>query len=152
MSRRRLNTATAPALYSAHATVTGDRNGHAEAENLSVDLAMPQSLGGAGGKTNPEELFAAGYAACFQSAMAVSAPLVGVKLPPSAKDNVVQTTVHLVGDMTTADLGLRVDIVVKVKGLSQIDLDKLVAQTKRVCPYSRATEGNVHTTVEAVAL
>lgn len=65
---RNLNTATAPVLYSAHAKVVGARTGHVEGDDLTVDLTMAKALGGPGdkGKTNPEELFAAGYGACFQ--------------------------------------------------------------------------------------
>ena len=71
--RRQLNTDTAPVLYSAHAKVVGARTGHVEGDDLNVDLTMAKALGGEGdeGKTNPEELFAAGYGACFQSAVSV---------------------------------------------------------------------------------
>ena len=110
---------------------------------------MSKSLGGAGekGKSNPEELFAAGYGACFQSAMNASAPSIGLKMPQKPEDSVVETTVHLVGDMKQLDLGLRVDMKVIVKGMSKQDLEKLVAKTKTVCPYSRATQGNVTTNI-----
>lgn len=107
---RSLNTATAPILYSAHAKVVGARTGHVEGDDLNIDLTMAKALGGTGdkGKTNPEELFAAGYGACFQSAMNASAAQLGVKMPSKKEDSVVRTTVHLVGDMKSLDLGLRV--------------------------------------------
>lgn len=113
---------------------------------------MAKALGGPGdkGKTNPEELFAAGYGACFQSAMNASAAGMGIKMPKRTEDSVVETTVHLVGDMKALDMGLRVNMVVKVKGLGREELEKLVAKTEEVCPYSRATRGNVDTHIEIV--
>lgn len=148
-ARRHLNTDTAPVLYSAHARVVGARTGHVEGDDLHIDLTMAKAMGGAGdkGKTNPEELFAAGYGACFQSAMNASAASMGVKMPSKKEDSIVETTVHLVGDMKTLDMGIRVDMKVKVKGLSQEDFDKIVKKAKEVCPYSRATQGNVTTNI-----
>jgi hypothetical protein len=68
IAKRLLNTSTAPTLYSAHAKVFGGRTGHVQGDDLVVDLTMAKAIGGTGdkGKTNPEELFAAGYGACFQ--------------------------------------------------------------------------------------
>ncbi|KAH7313733.1 OsmC/Ohr family [Stachybotrys elegans] len=150
--RRFLNTETAPTLYSAYAKVVGARKGHVEGENLVVDLTMAKALGGPGdrGKTNPEELFAAGYGACFQSAMNACAAKMGITMPTKVEDSIVETTVYLVGDMKALDMGLRVDMKVKVKGLDKGDLQKVVEEAKRVCPYSRATQGNVATSVEVV--
>lgn len=148
---RLLNTDTAPILYSVSAKAVGARNGHVEGgEGLKVDLAMPKALGGKGGvnKTNPEELFAAGYGACFQSAMNLVAHGEGVSMPAKAEDSVIDTTVHLVGDAKKGDLGIRVDMTVRVKGIEQGVLEKIVDKTKTVCPYSRATQGNVTTTVK----
>lgn len=111
-TRRFLNTETAPSLYAAHAKVVGARTGHVDGDDLKVDLTMAKALGGAGdkGKTNPEELFAAGYGACFQSAMNASAMGLKIKMPTKPEDSVVETTVHLVGDMKALDMGLRVDM------------------------------------------
>lgn len=99
------------------------------------------------GKTNPEELFAAGYGACFQSAMNASAASMGIKMPTKPEDSIVEATTHLVGDMKALDMGIRIDMVVKVKGLSSEDLQKVVDKAKEVCPYSRATKGNVDTNI-----
>ncbi|KAM3508652.1 hypothetical protein MY11210_006654 [Beauveria gryllotalpidicola] len=153
--RHFLNTDSAPVLYSAHARTIGARNGHVEgSEGLKMDLGMPKGLGGPGGpgKTNPEELFAAGYGACFQSAMGLVASQLGIKMPSKTEDSVIETTVHMVGDLKKADLGLRVDMLVKVKGVQQGELEKLVAETKKTCPYSRATQGNVTTNVKVESL
>ncbi|KAF2849544.1 OsmC-like protein [Plenodomus tracheiphilus IPT5] len=148
-SRRFLNTETAPSLYSARAHVVGARTGHIDGENLKVDLTMAKALGGPGdkGKTNPEELFAAGYGACFQSAMNAVAPSLGLKMPKKTEDSVVESTVHLVGSMKDLDMGLRVELLVKVRGLEKEQLEKLVYEARQVCPYSRATKDNVYTTV-----
>jgi len=153
-SRRFLNTETAPVLYSAHAKIVGARTGHVEGDDLVVDLTMAKALGGAGdkGKTNPEELFAAGYGACFQAAMNASAAAMKIKMPERKEDSIVESTVHLVGDMKALDMGLRVDMKVKVKGLAVEELEKLVEKAKQVCPYSRATQGNITTNIEVVKM
>ena len=146
---RHLNTATAPVLYSAHTRVVGARKGHVEGENLNVDLTMAKALGGPGdaGKTNPEELFAAGYGACFQAAMNASAAKMGIRIPEKKEDSIVETTVYLVGDMKGLDMGLKVEMKVKIKGLERAQVEKVVKAAEEVCPYSRATRGNVDTKV-----
>jgi Ohr subfamily peroxiredoxin len=110
---------------------------------------MAKALGGPGdaGKTNPEELFAAGYGACFQSAMNAVAPSLGLKMPTKTEDSIVESTVELVGSMKDLDMGLRVELLVKVRGLAQEDLEKVVHKARSVCPYSRATKGNVWTKI-----
>jgi organic hydroperoxide reductase OsmC/OhrA len=129
---------------------------------------MAKALGGPGdaGKTNPEELFAAGYGACcmslritritcfaltntylVQSAMNAVAPSLGVKMPTKTEDSIVESTVELVGSMKDLDMGLRVQLLVKVRGLAKEDLEKVVHKARQVCPYSRATKDNVYTTV-----
>lgn len=149
---RLLNSSTAPVLYSAHARVVGARTGHVEGDDLKLDLTMAKSLGGTGdkGKTNPEELFAAGFGACFQSAMNASAASLGIKMPSKKEDSIVDSTVHLVGDMKKLDMGIRVDMKVMVKGLERSEVEKVVKKAEEVCPYSRATRGNVDTNVEIV--
>lgn len=149
---RSLNTSSAPVLYSAHARVVGARTGHIEGDDLNVDLTMAKALGGAGdrGKTNPEELFAAGYGACFQSAMNASAAGMGIKMPTKKEDSVVDATVHLVGDMQKLDMGVRVELKVRVRGLEREEVEKVVKKAEEVCPYSRATRGNVDTKIEIV--
>ncbi|KAJ4245800.1 hypothetical protein NW762_013924 [Fusarium torreyae] len=151
-SRRFVNTETAPTLYSAHAKAIGARKGRIEGENLNVELTMAKALGGPGdaGKTNPEELFAAGYGACFQSAMNACAAQMGITMPTNTEDSIVETTVHLVGDMKKLDMSLRVDMKIKVKGLKKEDFEKVVQKAKEVCPYSKATQGNVATNFEFV--
>lgn len=151
-ARRFFNSETAPIIFSANAKVTGARAGHIEGDDLVLDLALPKAFGGkaAPGKTNPEELFAAGYGACFQSAMNASAAMLKIKMPSNPEDSIVQTTVHLVGDAAKVNMGIRVDMKVKVRGLAKDQVDRVVAKAKEVCPYSKAIQGNVHTAVEIV--
>lgn len=75
------------------------------------------------------------------------APSLGVKMPSKPEDSIVETTVHLVGSMQDLDMGLRAELLVKVKGLAKEDLEKVVYKARQVCPYSRATKDNVYTTV-----
>ncbi|KAG5990132.1 hypothetical protein E4U54_004167 [Claviceps lovelessii] len=149
-TRRWLNTDTAPVLYSAHATVMGARNGRVRgSEGLDLALSMPKALGGRGGrgKTNPEELFAACYGSCFQAAMNLAAKEMGIGMPAEAEDSVVETTLHMVGDLKGFDLGVRVDMVVRVKGVERAEMERLVGRTMETCPYSRAIRGNVTTNI-----
>ena len=74
--------------------------------------------------------------------MNATAPSIGVKLPEKPEDCVVETDVHLIGDLKKLDLGIRVDMVIKARNMEKADLEKLVEKTKTICPYSRATQGN----------
>jgi len=95
-----------------------------------------------------QELFAAGYGACFQGAMNASAVALKLHLPA---DSVVETTVYLVGDLKGLDMGLRVNMKVHCSDdIKKEDMQKIVDKAKEVCPYSRATKGNVDTTIELV--
>ena len=132
------------ALYTATATATGGRQGSAESSDgaLKVNLSTPAELGGAGGMgTNPEQLFAAGYAACFIGAMKAVAGMQKIKLPadPSITSEVS------IGPLTgkAGAFGISVGMVVSVAGMEHAALEALVAQAHEVCPYSNATRGNV---------
>lgn len=152
-TRRFLNTETAPVLATAHATVTGARaEGAVKGDYLEINLDLPKSLGGEGKYSNPEELFAAGYGACFQGAMNLAASQLKIQMPKKVDDSIIETDVHLVGDAKAADMGIRVDMKIKVKGVSQENLEKIVEKTRDICPYSRATKGNVTTNIEAISM
>ena len=129
------------ALYTAKATSTGaGRNGHVASSDgvLEHDLSMPKELGGAGGAgTNPEQLFAAGYAACFHSALQAVAR--GEKL--SVRDSTVTAEVGI--GKQGEGFGLTVDLVVSLPGLEAEAAQKLVDTAHQVCPYSNATRGNI---------
>lgn len=127
------------ALYTTQAHVTGGRAGHGETSDglLKVDLAMPKELGGPGGATNPEQLFAIGYAACFESAVRFIARK--QKLPLT--DAGVTSTVSLLPNGEGFKLG--VALAVETKGLDQAAAEALVSAAHQVCPYSNASRGNI---------
>ncbi|TPM91422.1 organic hydroperoxide resistance protein [Mesorhizobium sp. B2-1-3A] len=127
------------ALYTAQAHVTGGRAGHGETSDglLKVDLAMPKELGGPGGATNPEQLFAIGYAACFESAIRFVARK--QKLP--LEDAAITSTVNLLPNGEGFKLG--VALAAETKGLDQATAEALVSEAHKICPYSNAIRGNV---------
>ncbi|MEY2396994.1 MAG: lipoyl-dependent peroxiredoxin [Actinomycetota bacterium] len=132
-------------LYSTTATATGDgRNGHTATEDgmVDVDVRTPPELGGPGGATNPEQLFAAGYAACFHSAM----KLVAKSMEVDATDSAVSVTVGL-GTLEGGAFNLALEIVVDVPNGSPEQAQALVERAHEVCPYSNATRGNVDVTL-----
>jgi osmotically inducible protein OsmC len=135
------------ALYTAQAHVTGGRAGHGETSDglLKVDLAMPKELGGKGGATNPEQLFAVGYAACFEGALGA----VGRREKVELGDASIESKVSLI---TTEERGFNVAVELDVTLPSIDDADeaaRLVAAAHQVCPYSNATRGNVEVKLTA---
>ena len=133
--------ATMNVLYTATATATGDgRNGHATSEDgtLDLDLRLPTAMGGPGGATNPEQLFAVGYAACFHSALKVVAG--------SDKLDVIGSEVSAsvgIGTLDNGGFGLQVELDVVVPNLDRASAEALVAKAHQICPYSNATRGNI---------
>ena len=135
-------------LYTAVATSTGEgRTGRARTSDgvLDVELATPAEMGGAGGATNPEQLFAAGYAACFHSALKG----VGRTQKVAFADSAVTAEVGL-GRNGEGGFGLAVTLHVELSGLDQAAAEALVAAAHQVCPYSNATRGNVEVVLETV--
>jgi lipoyl-dependent peroxiredoxin len=127
-------------LYTACVTSIGGRNGRVESSDgaVRIDLAAPPSLGGHGRGANPEQLFAAGYAACFAGAMDYLANQ--QHLTPG--EITIQSKVGIGPDPSGA-FALAVDLDVLAPGLDQAAAEKLAAQADRACPYSRAIRGNV---------
>jgi Ohr subfamily peroxiredoxin len=129
------------ALYTARATAYGDgRNGHVTSDDdvLDVDLAIPKEMGGPGGElSNPEQLFAAGYAACFHSALKLTARSEGV----STDGSTVSAAVSIGRD--GPGFGLGVALEVELPGVDRAQAEKLLEAAHQVCPYSRATRGNI---------
>jgi osmotically inducible protein OsmC len=128
-------------LYTTTAIATGDgRNGHVQTTDglLDADVRMPAELGGPGGATNPEQLFAAGYAACFHSALKLVAGADGV----DATDSEVVADVSL-GAHANGAFGLSVALEVTIPGTGRDTAEKVVARAHEVCPYSNATRGNI---------
>lgn len=128
--------------YSTKATATGGRDGHARSEDgvLDVKLSTPKELGGAGGEgANPEQLFAAGYSACFIGALKAAGAQMKVKVPAETK---VTATVGI-GPRSEGGFGITTDLVVDLPGLDRDEAQKLVDAAHQICPYSNATRGNV---------
>jgi|SRR5665213_2328063 len=135
-------------LYRAHATATGGRDGHASSTDgvLDVKLTTPRELGGAGGDgTNPEQLFAAGYSACFIGAIKLVAARQKVTLPA---DLSITGTVGI-GPIPNG-FGLEVTLRISLPSLDRTVAHDLVQKAHQVCPYSNATRGNVNVTLEVV--
>lgn len=135
-------------LYSTTATATGDgRNGHTATEDgmVDVDVRVPKELGGPGGATNPEQLFAAGYAACFHSAM----KLVAKSMEIDTTDSEVSVTVGL-GMLDGGAFNLALEIDVHVPNATADRAQALVERAHEVCPYSNATRGNVEVTLGVI--
>ncbi|MAX32305.1 MAG: organic hydroperoxide resistance protein [Halomonadaceae bacterium] len=132
-------------LYRAEATTTGGRDGTSKTSDgaLSVSLSTPEELGGAGGNgTNPEQLFAAGYSACFIGAMKHVASQQKVTLPEAAQ------VVGQVGiGQIDAGFGIEVTLNVSLPGMGQDAAQALVDAAHQVCPYSNATRGNIDVTL-----
>lgn len=128
-------------LYTAHATATGGREGTARSDNAALDikLSTPTELGGAGGTgTNPEQLFAAGYAACFLGAMGFVAGQQKMKLPADT-----QVNGHVGIGPVTGGFAITVALDIQLPNMERAQAEDLVAKAHQVCPYSNATRGNV---------
>jgi osmotically inducible protein OsmC len=132
-------------LYTAEATATGGREGHSRTSDgrVDVDLDVPTEMGGSGGPgTNPEQLFAVGYAACFQSALLRFA--FGRKLDLSGS----RVTARVgIGTLRSGGLGLAVALDLDAPQISRVDAVELMERAHETCPYSRATRGNIDVTL-----
>jgi len=136
------------AIYTARATATGDgRNGHTASDDglLDVDVRIPKEMGGPGGATNPEELFAAGYAACFHSAL----KLVGGREKLDVTGTTVTASVSI-GSLPDGGYGLGVALSVSAPHLEHETARALVESAHQVCPYSNATRGNIDVSLSVV--
>lgn len=134
-------------LYTAEAHVTGGRaEGHGKTSDgaLEVDLRLPVEMGGQGGGTNPEQLFAVGYAACFEGAIGVVARRKRVEAGDVAIDSKVN--LHPTGD---GGFKLSVELHVQLPQASAADAKEIVALSHQVCPYSNATRGNIDVVLTA---
>ncbi|CAG4989709.1 Organic hydroperoxide resistance protein OhrA [Dyadobacter sp. CECT 9275] len=134
------------ALYTAKATANGGRNGKVVSSDgvLDLEVRIPKEMGGAGGAyTNPEQLFAAGYAACFDSALS------HVIRAAKVKTGTTSVTAQVgIGKNDADGFGLVVTLEANVPGVEQSVAEALVAKAHTVCPYSNATRGNVDVTLK----
>ena len=136
------------AIYTAVVTSKGGRNGHLESSDgvLSLDVRSPKEFGGEGGPyTNPEQLFAAGWAACFNSALQAMAKRKRV----NAEDAVIKVTVHIGRDTDGVSYKLAGRIDLTLKGVSQEMADELMREAHGFCPYSKAVRGNIDVELHA---
>jgi len=136
-------------LYTATATVTGGREGHAKSDDgvLDLQLVVPKGLGGPGGAgSNPEQLFAAGYAACFEGAVRFVARQKGVTLKDAS------VTAHVgIGPREPTGFGIAVKLDVSLPGIDRVVAQDLVDTAHNdICPYSHATRGNVDVQITLV--
>jgi lipoyl-dependent peroxiredoxin len=135
-------------VYTAHASATGGREGHARSDNgvLDVKLGTPKEMGGAGGEvTNPEQLFAAGYSACFIGAMKFVGGRDKIAIPADVKiDGAVG-----IGPIPNG-FGIQVELKISLPGMDKAVAQDLVNRAHVVCPYSNATRGNIDVTLTLV--
>ena len=131
-------------VYKANATSTGGRDGSTKSSDglLDVKLSVPKEMGGGGGGVNPEQLFAAGYSACFIGAMKFAAGTQKVALPA---DTSIDATVGI--GQIPAGFGIEVQLVVKVPGVDRAVAQAIIDKAHQVCPYSNATRGNIDVTI-----
>jgi osmotically inducible protein OsmC len=135
-------------LYTATAHATGDgRNGHARSDDgfIDLDLRIPTDMGGPGGATNPEELFAAGYAACFHSAL----KLVAGRQKLDVTGTEVSASIGI-GPLDDGGFGLTAALVVYAPALDRETALALTEAAHQVCPYSNATRGNMEVALSVV--
>ncbi|WGL26812.1 organic hydroperoxide resistance protein [Pectobacterium brasiliense] len=135
-------------LYVAHAQATGGRDGRAVSSDKAVNIKLttPRELGGAGGEgTNPEQLFAAGYSACFLGAMKFVGAREKIAVPA---DTTVNGSVGI-GAIPTG-FGIEVELKISLPGLDRAVAEDLVQKAHIVCPYSNATRGNIDVTLTIV--
>jgi len=135
-------------LYTAHATSTGGREGKSASSDgaLNVALSTPKELGGAGGPgTNPEQLFAAGYSACFIGAMKAVAGKMKLPLPAD-----LSITADVGIGPIPAGFGIQVAMAISLPGMERAQAEALVAAAHQVCPYSNATRGNIDVALTVV--
>ena len=128
-------------MYTAVATATGGRNGHVKSDNgvLDLQVRMPKALGGRDDEnTNPEQLFAAGYAACFDSALNLILKQARIKTGETS----VTAKVSL-GQTENGGFGLAVEMAVNIPNISHEEAQDFVEKAHQVCPYSNATRGNI---------
>jgi osmotically inducible protein OsmC len=134
-------------IYTAHTQTTGGRDGKSVSDDglLNIDLTLPKEMGGAGTSTNPEQLFAAGYSACFIGALKHVAGIKNIKVPDDASIN------------ASVDIGpipqgfcIAVKLAIALPGLDQAAAKELVDAAHQVCPYSNATRDNIEVEIKIV--
>ncbi|MEN3793021.1 organic hydroperoxide resistance protein [Fulvimarina sp. MAC3] len=134
-------------LYSTRATAVGGRHGTVKTEDglLDLSLAVPKEMGGKGGATNPEQLFAAGYAACFENAVIH----VSREMETKVRDRDIEVTATVsMSSNQSGGFGLEVAMDVVIADIDQSTAEEIVAAAHKTCPYSNAVKGNVDVQIE----
>jgi Ohr subfamily peroxiredoxin len=133
-------------IYETQVTALAGRNGHAKSLDglLDLDVRIPKEMGGAGGATNPEQLFAAAWSACFGTSVSVAAGIEKVKIGEVS----VTTKIAVLHENSNFNLGAH--LLVKINDLDTETAIMLVERTKSICSYSKATKGNIATTYEVI--
>lgn len=133
-------------VYETEVTTLAGRNGHAKSSDglLDVDIRFPKEMGGAGGATNPEQLFAAAWSACFGTSVTIAAGLEKIKIG----EVTVTAKIGVLHDNGNYDLGAH--LLVKIDDVYYDTAKKMVEATKSICSYSKATKGNINAIYEVV--
>lgn len=139
-------------VYTAHAHATGGREGQAQSDDglLDVKLITPKEMGGAGGGVNPEQLFAAGYAACFLGAMKFVGGQDNMVIPVDTKIEGLVGIGPFGSGAVPEGFNIAVELKISVPGMDKAAVQALVEKTHQVCPYSNATRGNIDVTLTVV--
>jgi len=138
-------------LYTTSVTVRGGEAAHGRASGIAisddgelfVELRLPVELGGKGGGTNPEQLFAAGYAACFHGALSMLAERAGLALPEAS----VTATVSFGRDPVDGLFALKAEVNIHLPGVARDVAEELVRNTERLCPYAKMAQGGIESVV-----
>lgn len=142
-------TKPAKIVYTAHASATGGRDGQAASNDglLNVKLATPKEMGGAGGGVNPEQLFAAGYSACFLGAMKFVGGQEKFAIPADTKVEGEVGIGPFGSGAAPEGFNIAVELKITLPGMDKAAAQALVEKTHKVCPYSNATRGNIDVTL-----
>ncbi|MDR2011370.1 MAG: organic hydroperoxide resistance protein [Bacteroidales bacterium] len=135
-------------LYTAKVTVTGGRNGHVKSDDgvIDMELRMPKTLGGEGGKyTNPEQLFAAAYSACYDGALNLTARMERIKL-----ESTTVTANVTIGKDTDGGLRIAAILDIEIKGVDKKTAEELAKKAHQTCPYSKAIKNNVDVVLNVI--
>jgi osmotically inducible protein OsmC len=141
------NLKTVEKLYEAEVTTLAGRNGHAKSSDglLDVDIRFPKQMGGTGGATNPEQLFAAAWSACFGTSVTIAAAAEKVKIG----EVLITAKISVLHSEGNYDLGAH--LLIKINGVDYDTAKKLVEATKSICSYSKVTKGNIETVYEVIS-
>ena len=139
-------------VYTAHASATGGRDGYAASNDglLDVKLSTPKEMGGAGGGVNPEQLFAAGYSACFLGAMKFVGSMEKIAIPADTKIEGAVGIGPFGAGPAPEGFNIAVELKISLPGMDKAAAQALVEKTHKVCPYSNATRGNIDVTLTVI--